>query len=197
MDGTTTMVVIDTKLGIEICEPTKRNIFVCCSRTRSVDQLPTCHANLVAVSVSMLKRGFPQERAEICLPSPSDIAALQEDESSHAPEVESYKGELKERDDTHSTLPSDKLTTGREVVGFVTAGMFSLELGLAHGRGFVTTDYVYTCLRDQDLRQWKSQTGTRYGTRTRYALLCLIRAHDSKQYRFALLNILDPARCIQ
>lgn len=153
----------------------------CCSPIAVPNALSS--ANLLPVSIDMLTRGTPQVRAEICLPSEVDIQTVSTDDSSPGPVIEPYKGKKpKDRDSTHSTMPGHSLPTSRQVIGYVTAGGYSLTHGISYGRGLVTLQSYLTCLNRKDLTKSRSNT---QGT------LCLIRAHDSRQYRFALLNIAD------
>ena len=160
------------------------SISSCLSRSVEIpDELTP--ANLLSVSIRMLKKGVPQSRAEICLPTEEDISTVKLDINSCGPAIQAYNGKCKRDKDTHCVLAEDRLKPSREVVGYVTDGGYSLEKGMACGRGFITLKSWLNGLGSNNRRLSTSQSSSE-------GLLCLVRAHDSVQYRFALLNILRP-----
>ena len=143
--------------------------------------MPSCLANLVRVAVRMVRRGTLQLRAEICIPSAEDIDIITEDSASLGPTVELNNKKATRRKDTHATLPADRIKTSREVIGFVTAGVYSLQEGMVQGHGFVTLQSLLGLTRIEY---------SQVNAGGRQLLVCLIRAADSRQYRFAYLRVI-------
>lgn len=138
--------------------------------------------NLVPVSIGMLNRGVPEGRSEICLPTAFDIAECSEGHSRTGPTLQAYSGKPKARDATYTTLADDRLSPSRQVIGFVKMGRYCPAVGSARGVGFVTMLSLQACLERNDLRVAKEGCNSS-------GILCLIRATDSVQYRYALLNV--------
>ena len=152
-------------------------------------------ANLVAISINMLNRGVPQPRAEISFPTEDDVSNMMQDKN-NSPVLLPLAGKPKRNDETYTTLSEQHIKSEREIVGYVTTGTYSLQKGFAHGHGFVTLKALLASLQRSDLRKWScvppNKSGESWLDNSRInddALLCLVRAHDSRQYRYALLNV--------
>ena len=136
------------------------------------------------VSLNMVNRGVPEERAEICIPNADDISDLRLEKSKYGFEMPlNKKKTVLTRNDAYSVTESnDRLTPHREVFGFVKYGRYSQGSGVSRGEGFVS---VSTLLRLTEDDNWR----LRYKSGQESGALCLIRSVDSRQYRWAVLNI--------
>lgn len=146
----------------------------------TIDQA-LAEVNLVAVTISMVNRGKPNERDEICMLTDSDIAELSSENGRFGPLQPMYQGKPKARDENYTTLSNDRLSTCRQIIGFVKCGRYTPSQGATTGIGFITLKALLTLL---------SETKFKLAENDHRGLLCLIRPGDSRQYRYAMLNIL-------
>ncbi|XP_038601098.1 ribonucleases P/MRP protein subunit POP1 [Tachyglossus aculeatus] len=158
--------------------------------------------SLVWVSLSLLKKGSPEQHALICIPAEEDLLQLTEDRHYCGPQeskrCDPFKGralKLKKRKKTEKGLKrgnpageAEDLTVGlwpgplpnvashcsRIVLGFVTQGDFSLAAGRGTALGFVSVTGLLSLLA--------AQPSDRRG-------LVLLRNPASLQYRFARIAI--------
>lgn len=140
-------------------------------------------SNLLHVSLSMINRGVPEERAEICIPTTDDISELRLGKCKYGFEMPLNKRKtVIPRDETHTVVEmKDRLTPYREVFGFVKYGRYSQGTGTSKGKGFVSL---------QTLLKLTVNKTMIYQTDKVSGLLCLVRSVDSRQYRWATLNTL-------
>jgi len=154
--------------------------------------------SLVPVTLSMVHKGTPTQFAQICLPTSEDMAALEKDRNYGGPvepqgedpreqQRHQLKRELKAKGvkkpvklDCSLTVLADgpgeiRDTGSREVVGYVSAGGFSLGAGVGAGQGFVTAS-TFTRLLDVP--------------RGKQGPLLLVRNTTSLQYRFARCSVI-------
>lgn len=127
----------------------------------------------------MLRKGVPEQRAEICLPHAEDLLSMTDEESS-GPVQSVCKGEPKPRDDKHTTDEPHRLVPDRQVIGYVNYGRYSFTCGYGLGLGFVSVSDILSASINVAYKMMKDG---------RRGVLCLIRSVNSRQYRFAVLEI--------
>lgn len=104
-----------------------------------IDNLINNHSHaLVAVKVTMYRRGTPSQFCPICLPNDEDLLKLKD---------QSFKGNL--------DIPSLKKGTDRDVIGYVSCGDFSHSLGCGIAVGYcsllgLTKLLVNACDQDEN-----------------------------------------------
>lgn len=132
---------------------------------------------LVRVTLHPMKKGHPMDNAIVCLPSEQDYEAQKKYDTA----AESLREPLAKRN-------GDELPT-RRVIGYVTAGTYSLNRGKGVATAFVTLAAAKCILRDsmekriQVREKWNAEHLMRTG-------LVLFRNTSSLQYRFAIATVL-------
>ena len=157
--------------------------------------------SLVSVRVDVLQKGTPARFAQICIPSQSDLEALQADKEYGGPTEQRHidqkkldfqnmkrelkktteKKKLKMKLDHTMKLFSDSENDAtlqindRKIIGFLNSGGFSLGLGNGHGVGFCSAMGIQYLIE---------------GVHRDVGLLVLVRNPSSFQYRFAKLSLI-------
>jgi len=134
----------------------------------------------VAVDLHMIGRGITRSRALIALPTPEDMVVLKTDVNCYGPQEPLYKGPVLDRDSEHSVTAAGSLCSTRETIGYVKHGGFSPQTGRGRGFGFVSCTALCKMIENNHILHQDDQ---------RIGLIVLVRSNDSRQYRYASLNV--------
>ena len=175
--------------------------------------------SLVAVSFTMCHRGNPSARSMLCIPSTEDLLKLSNDKSYYGPvellnkkgicivhndqlviattlltnkEFKMAKSKLQSRpnsngedfsyhdilsDDLYTTLSLQPLQTGRPIIGYTTNAAYVFSQGMGSGIGFCGLLGLMKLIKFCYLHD--------------HPVTLLVREHDSLQYRFAKIEIMQ------
>lgn len=142
---------------------------------------------LVPVRIGMVRRGVPEERAEIYLPAADDISRFRIDRSAVGPLQSVCRCNNSNRDAYYSSTGGE-LNANRMVIGYVKNGRYSHSVGAAFGFGFVTLKSLLGMIKQSSVVMSDDlPTG---GNVDHSGLIALTRAVNSRQYRYVFLNVL-------
>lgn len=142
-----------------------------CGKNSSTKLLPDVSNHddsLVCVSLRMFSRGSPNAFAAIAIPTPDDLRTLNKKSNFSGPVEPLHKGSREQ--------PSKNLIgcCTREIIGYVTAGDYSLARGVGAGLGFCVLRGIVKAFAVVEENN---------------EFVVLVRNTNTQQYRFAYLNV--------